>query len=66
MLPNGTSGKNFIREITRLLRAWNDNTPLKEIAMKAIHVMPALLLQKTSKTSKSKDHVNTLERRLNL
>ena len=34
--------------------------------MKAIHVMPALLLQKPSKTSKSKDHVKALERRLEL
>ena len=42
------------------------NIPLKEIAMKDIHVMSALLLQKTSKTSKSKDRVKTLERRLNL
>jgi len=34
--------------------------------MKAIHVMPALLLQKPSKTSKSKDHVYALERRLEI
>ena len=34
MLPNGTSGKNFMREITGLLRAWSDNSAPKEIAMK--------------------------------
>ena len=64
MLPNGSSGKAFIRETTRLLNSWSENTPLKDCALRAIHVMPALLLQKPSKTSKSKEHVNTLERRL--
>ena len=34
--------------------------------MKAVHIMPALLLQKPSKTSKSRDHVKALERRLDL
>ena len=34
--------------------------------MTPIHIMPALLLQKPSKTSKSKDHVKDLERRLRL
>ena len=66
MLPNGATGKTFIREITRLMNAWNENSPLKDCAMKAIHIMPAVLLQKPSKSSKSKDHVNALERRLEL
>ena len=34
--------------------------------MKAIHIMPALLLQKPSKTSNAKDHLEALERRLRL
>ena len=32
--------------------------------MEAVHVMPAILLQKPSKTSKAKDHLKALERRL--
>ena len=64
MLPNGSSGKNFIREITRLLNSFSENTPLRPICMKAIHIMPALLLQKPSKSSKAKEHANILERRL--
>ena len=32
--------------------------------MYVLHVMPALLLQKPSKPSKSKDHVAALKRRL--
>jgi len=43
-----------------------DKTPLKDIAFKAIMVMPALLLQKPSRTSKSKEHVSALKRRLAL
>ena len=34
--------------------------------MKAIHIMPSLLLQKTSKNSKASDHTKTLERRLEM
>ena len=41
------------------------DSPLKDISMMAIHVIPALLLQKPSK-SKSKDHTKALERRLKL
>ena len=64
MLPNGSTGKNFISEITRLLNAFSESTPLKSISMKAIHIMPALLLQKPSKSSKAKEHVKNLERTL--
>ena len=40
--------------------------PLKNLALKAIHDMPALLLQNPSQTSKAKDHLQALERRLRL
>ena len=39
-------------------------SPLRQCAMTAIHIMPALLLQKPSKSPKSKDHTLALERRL--
>ena len=64
MLPKGASGKDYIRETTRLLNEWVSDSPIKECALYAVHVMPALLLQKPSKTSKSKDHVIALTRRL--
>ena len=38
--------------------------PIRECAMYPLHLMPALLLQKPSKSSKSKDHVAALKRRL--
>ena len=64
MVPTGAAGKKFIDKISRLL--WTNDTPLKNIALEAIHVVPALLLQKPSKTSKAKDHLKALERRLRL
>ena len=66
MLPNGAAGKKFIREVTRLLNSWYENSPLARISMKAVHIMPALLLQKPSSSSKSKDHVRALERRMEM
>ena len=66
MVPTGAAGKRFIDEISRFLNLWTNDTPLKNIALKAIHVMPVLLLQKPSKTSKAKDHLKVLERRLRL
>ena len=66
MVPSGGSGKKFIKEITRLINLWTGDSPLEIIALKAIHVMPALLLQKPNKNSKGKDHVAALERRLEL
>ena len=66
LLPSGSSGKRFIRETTRLINSWIDATPVKEIAFKAIMMMPALLLQKPSRTSKSKDNTAALLRRLDL
>ena len=47
MVLTGAAGKKFIDEISRLLNLRTNNTPLKNIALKESHVMPALLLQKT-------------------
>ena len=54
MIPNGGGGKKFIKEITRLINLWTEDSPLESIALKTIHVMPALLLQKPNKNSKTK------------
>ena len=66
-MPSGAAGKKYIEEIiTRLLKLWIQDSPLKSIALKAVNVIPASLLQKPSKNSKSKDHSLSLERRLKL
>ena len=61
LLPSGIAGKQFIEECTRLINDWANNAPLKPIALKALMIMPSLLLQKVSKTSKAKDHSGQLK-----
>ena len=51
MLPTGAAAKKCIAETIKLMNGWTNNSPLKDIAFTAIHVMPSLLLQKPSKTS---------------
>ena len=64
LLPSGKAGKQYIYETTKLMNEWLQESPLKDIAFKAIKIMPNLLLQKPSKSSKAKDHLKVLERRL--
>ena len=66
LLPTEAAGKSFINEMTRMIKAWVYDTPIKDIALKVLHVMPALLLQKPSKNSKSKSHLKSLERRFKI
>ena len=66
MLPSGAAGKRYVEEVTRLLEQWIQDIPLKSIPPKAIHAMPALHLQKPSKFSKAKYHLQALERRITL
>ena len=40
------SGEKLYRKITRFLEVWIRDSPLKSIALKAIHVMQELLLVK--------------------
>ena len=65
MLPTGTAAKKYITETTKLMNGWTNNLLLKDIAFKAIHIMPSLL-QNPSKTSKAKGHLKALERRTDL
>ena len=66
LLRTAATGKDFIDEMTRIINPLVYDTPIKDIALKALHVMPALLLQKPSKNSKSKDHRKLPERRFEL
>ena len=65
LLLSGSTGNRFIEEMTRLINSWTFRSEQDTIAVKALIVLPTLLLQKTSCTSKSKDNVETLIRRLN-
>ena len=66
LLSTGKGGRCFIDETTRLIDAWIRGSPLRNIALKAVMIIPSLLLQKPSKDSKAKDHTKALERRLKL
>ena len=63
-IPSGKSGNLFVKELTRLFNAFGEGTALESIALKAAMLLPILVLQKPNKTSKAKDHIKLLERRL--
>ena len=65
-VPSGSSGKALVLENSRLYWAYADCCSLESVALKACSVLVALALQKPSRTSKSKDHVAHLNRRLAL
>jgi len=63
-VPRGKAGTDFVSEVSRLIEAYNDATALESIAMKAVMVMPSLLLQRPHARSNNKDHIQCLEDRL--
>ena len=62
-LPSGKSGKQYIEETSRFINSWIHNSPLQDVAFKAIVVMSNL---KPARNSKPKNHLEGLNRRLNL
>ena len=65
-VPSGAQGKAYVKATSKVINYYVNNSPLQNVAMTALMVMPALLLQKPSKRSKTKDHVRHLEDRLKL
>ena len=66
LVPFGSAGTSFVKELTRLFQAFADGSSLERICMKAITLIQILLLQKPSKRSKTKDNICHLKRRLDL
>ena len=56
----------YINEATHRFNLWINNTQYESVAQKTVHVMPALLLQKPSKFSKSNEQLEALSRWLSL
>ena len=52
LLLTGEAGKGFIEEMIRLANSWTYKSNLETIALKALMIIPGLLLQKTSLNSK--------------
>ena len=65
-LPSGNAAKQFISELSLWLEHFNRGTEFQGIALKVYMILPNLLLQKPSRTSKAKDHLQKLADRLNL
>lgn len=65
-VPSGKHGKEFVRCTSSLINHFNNDSSLQQAAMTALMVMPALLLQKPSRRSKTKDHNRHLENRLKM
>ena len=62
-VQSGRAGKAFIEELTFWIKQFNSNSDLNSVALKAFMVLPTLILQKPSATSKSKEHSAAIERR---
>ena len=63
-LPSGGASKSFISDLRVWLNHFNTGTNFQGITIKAFIILPSLLLQKPSKTSKAKDHLKKLDERL--
>ena len=66
LLPSGKVGKEFVAEMTRLVESFANATSLEGIAMKALVVFQVVVLQKPHAKSKSRDHIQCVQRRLEL
>ena len=65
-VPSRSAGKAFVVELARLYQAYADGTSFESVALMACSVASILLLQKPSRTSKCKDHMIHLQRRLDM
>ena len=64
--PSGRAGKSFVHELSHLFKAYAKGNSQESIALTAAMTLPSLLLQKPHRSSKTKEHMQFLERRLKL
>ena len=65
MLTSGAAGKHFVIETRKWIEYWNhDSVDFKDIGLKVVMIMPALLLQKPAFKSTANEHLKCLSRRL--
>ena len=65
-LPKGQVGKQFVAEMNTLIDSWVNKSSKRPYAMKALMIMPALLLQRTSAKTRNSENKEILKRRLEL
>ena len=66
LLPSGQYGKKMITLLSEWIGLYNNDTCFQGIALKVFMVIPALMMQKPSAKSKTRDHVKLLSQRLDL
>ena len=66
LVPLGKAGKDFIRELARLLELFTNKTKWEPLALNFIHIFIPLMLQKPSVKSRAKENSQYLAKRLNL
>ena len=63
-VPSGNASKHFIELLNYWLDQYNKDTPLSNIALKVFMVLPNLILQKPSKSSKVNQHIKLMNERM--
>jgi hypothetical protein len=66
LLPRGKAGQEFIKELTRLLYLFINDTQWSRVGLSLVHIFLPLVLQKPSRRSKARDNAKYLEKRLQL
>ena len=63
-VPSGKAGKDLVNEMAFWIKQFNQQTKLNGVALKTLMILPTLLLQKPSRNSKAKQHLASLQRRM--
>ena len=66
VVSSGNACSSHVSELARLLQAFADGSSIESVCMKAVTILQVLALQKPSRTSKTRDHIRHLKRRLDL
>ena len=66
MLPRGKAGTELIKELTRLICLFVDDTKWSRISLSLVFIFLPLVMQKPSSSSKAKENAKYLETRLKL
>ena len=65
-VPHGRAGKSFVQELSRLFSAFASASTMEAFALKAATLLPLLVLQKLHRVSKTREHIECLQRCLAL
>ena len=64
--PRNSTGKDLIKELTRLINLYNSKTVWEPVALHLVTIFLPIMLQKPSSRSKNCDHSRYLKQRLDL